>query len=122
MFDPDVPRRKNPIQKGLQQWIVVNIPEANVEKGYALSAYIPPLPLKFTEYHRYIFLVYKQPSLVVFKEPNRNASDISTRMNFSLDKFTKKYRLDIPIAGNFFESEFDSSVPAAVRRIILNIY
>jgi len=120
MIDPDVPRRKNPVQREWQNWLVVNIPGSDVANGDILSEYVGPLPLRFTELHRIVFLVYKQRSLYTFNEPHQGTSDAPGRMNFAIKDFAKKYRLGDPIAGNFFQAEYDDSVPAQTRKLFLN--
>lgn len=56
MIDADAPAESHEVR----HWLVMNVPEANVENGDEVIAYLgagtrPGI-------HRYIFLVYKQPN------------------------------------------------------------
>ncbi|KAF2895554.1 hypothetical protein ILUMI_10618 [Ignelater luminosus] len=116
MIDPDAPRRKNPIQKEWQAWLVVNIPGSRVKDGETLTEYIPPCPVNFTGFHRFVFLVYQQPNRLDFNEPYKSNTDVTNRINFSTKRFARKYGLGDPIAGNFFQAEYDESVPECLRK------
>ena len=56
--------------------------------------------------------MFRQPGKLVFDElvaPRPN--DFTGRIKVSTRAFAKKYGLGDPIAGNFFEAEWDESVP-----------
>lgn len=59
IVDPDLPFRTF---LELRHWLVVNIPESNVDRGDEVASYLFDTPPPFTGYHRYIFMVYKQHS------------------------------------------------------------
>lgn len=112
MTDPDAPSRKQPSRREFQHWTVVNIPGEDVNKGETLADYVGSGPPKDTGLHRYVFLLYKQPNKLSFNEPHRNNTHASTRAKFSVKQFAEKYKLGNPVAGNFFQAQFDESVPA----------
>ncbi|KAL1491657.1 hypothetical protein ABEB36_012221 [Hypothenemus hampei] len=108
--DPDVPSRANPIRREFRHWLVVNIPGSDVNKGQVLSEYIGSGPPEGTGLHRYIFLLYKQPSRLEFEEPFVPNTEFGDRPNFSAQKFGEKYNLEL-VAGNFYQAQYDDSVP-----------
>lgn len=116
MTDPDAPSRKNPIRREWHHWLVVNIPGKDVEKGETLSEYVPSAPPKNSGLHRYVFLVFKQPGKLTFDEPHKSNTD-GNRGNFSTKKFAEKYKLGNPVAGNFFQAQYDDSVPAVHKQL-----
>lgn len=59
--DPDAPSRENPMYRVFRHWLVMNIPESNVESGDEIIEYIGSGSPNGTGLHRYIFLVFKQP-------------------------------------------------------------
>lgn len=117
MTDPDAPSRQNPKSREWQHWLVVNIPGNDVNKGNVLSEYVGSGPPKGTGLHRYVFLVYKQPGKISFNEQFLSKNNGKTRGKFSAQKFAEKYRLGNPIAGNFYQSKYDESVPALHKQL-----
>lgn len=117
MTDPDAPSRKNPIRREFHHWLVGNIPGNSVNKGNVLSAYVGSGPPKNTGLHRYVFLVYKQQGKIDFDEPILSKNDGKSRGNFSAKKFAEKYKLGNPIAGNFYQAQYDDSVPALHKQL-----
>lgn len=108
MFSPDYPTRSNPILANFLHWMVVNIPGGHVEDGEVICDYLGALPEPDNDMHRYIFLVYKQKRKINFGGEERIYVDnFSSRQQFSVKKFVKKYLLHDPVAGNIFLSEFD---------------
>lgn len=96
---------------------VVNIPgSSKVSDGETLTEYIGSAPPKSSGLHRYVFVLYKQPEKTKFKEPHHSNTD-GNRGNFSTKKFAANYNLGKPMAGNFFQAEFDDSVPAIHKRL-----
>ncbi|PSN44467.1 OV-16 antigen [Blattella germanica] len=100
MTDPDAPSRANPIRREFRHWLVGNIPGNNLSQGEVLSEYIGAGPPKDTGLHRYVFLVYKQPGKITYTEKRINNRN-----------FAKKYNLGNPVAGNFFQAQYDDYVP-----------
>lgn len=95
---------------------VVNIPGNKVSDGEVLTEYIGSAPPKGSGLHRYVFLLFKQPKKLKFDEPYRPNTD-GNRGNFSTEKFIKRYNFEKAVAGNFFQAEYDDSVPAVHKRL-----
>nr|XP_003705916.2 PREDICTED: 54S ribosomal protein L35, mitochondrial-like isoform X2 [Megachile rotundata] len=117
MTDPDAPSRKEPKFREWHHWLVGNIPGSDVSKGEVLSDYIGSGPPQGTGLHRYVFLLYKQPSKLTFDEPRLTNRSGDKRGNFSIRKFAKKYNLGQPIAGNLYQAEFDDYVPILYKQL-----
>ncbi|KAL3280718.1 hypothetical protein HHI36_003954 [Cryptolaemus montrouzieri] len=110
MSDPDAPSRKKPERREWQHWLVVNIPGSDLSKGEVLNEYVGSGPPKDTGLHRYVFVLFKQPSKITFNEQKHSKTD-GNRGNFSVKKFAEKYNLGDAVAGNFFQAQYDDSVP-----------
>eukprot|EP00731_Ephydatia_muelleri_P020284 Em0013g11a len=110
MTDPDAPSRQNPIRREIKHWLVVDIPGCDVAKGTVLAPYRGSGPPQGTGLHRYIFLVYKQSSDVKFNEPVLGPSR-DGRANWKVQDFAAKHGLGKPVAGNFYQAEYDDYVP-----------
>lgn len=110
MTDPDAPSRKKPENREWHHWLVGNIPGSKVDDGDVLSEYIGAGPPKDTGLHRYVFLVYRQAGELKFDEKVLTSKSTENRGKFSIRKFAKKYNLGSPIAGNFFQAEYDEYV------------
>ncbi|KAM3959483.1 protein D3-like isoform 2-T5 [Aphomia sociella] len=117
MTDPDAPSRKEPKFREWHHWLVANIPGNNVAAGDTLSAYVGSGPPPDTGLHRYVYLVYKQPSKLEFDEPRLPNTSGENRANFSIAKFAKKYNLGDPIAGNFYQAQYDDYVPLLYKQL-----
>ncbi|XP_045503215.1 protein D2-like isoform X1 [Colias croceus] len=117
MTDPDAPSRKEPKFREWHHWLVGNIPGQNVASGETLSAYIGSGPPEGTGLHRYVFLVYKQPGKLSFDEPRLPNTSGDKRGGFSIAKFAEKYKLGDPIAGNFYQAEYDDYVPILYKQL-----
>ena len=59
-----------------------------------------------TGLHRYVFQVYKQPCKYDFKEPRLTNTSFDGRAKHSAHKFFHKYKMEGPIAANFFQVNF----------------
>ncbi|XP_075984219.1 protein D2-like isoform X2 [Anticarsia gemmatalis] len=117
MTDPDAPSRKEPKFREWHHWLVGNVPGTNVAAGDTLSDYIGSGPPPGTGLHRYVFLVYKQPGKLTFDEPVLTNRSGDHRAMFSIAKFAKKYNLGDPIAGNFYQAEYDDYVPILYKQL-----
>jgi len=117
MTDPDAPSRKDPKFREWHHYLVGNIPGNDIGEGEVLSAYVGSGPPEGTGLHRYVFLIYEQPKKLTFDEKrltNRSGDD---RGKFSIRKFAKKYNLGEPIAGNFYQAEWDDYVPKLYKQL-----
>lgn len=117
MTDPDAPSRKDPKFREWHHWLVGNIPGDNVEKGNVLSEYIGSGPPQGTGLHRYVFLIYKQNGEIKFTEQKLKNNSGDNRGKFSIHKFAEKYKLGNPIAGNFYQAEWDDYVPELYKQL-----
>ncbi|KAI6188518.1 Phosphatidylethanolamine-binding-like protein F40A3.3 [Aphelenchoides besseyi] len=100
--DPDAPSRKDPK-------LVVNIPGNQVEKGETLSEFIGAGPPENTGLHRYKKLSDPEHGILRFSANRRN--------NYNARDFAKKHNLGDPIAGNFYNAEYDDYVPKLYEKL-----
>uniref|UniRef100_A0A0N5CFC6 Phosphatidylethanolamine-binding protein n=1 Tax=Strongyloides papillosus TaxID=174720 RepID=A0A0N5CFC6_STREA len=118
MTDPDAPSRKEPTYREWEHWLVVNIPGKDVSQGDVLAEYIGSAPPSGSGFHRYVYLLYKQHGRISDPEhghlPNNSAKK---RGGFKIEEFAKKHCLEGPIAGNFYEAEWDDYVPEVYKRL-----
>ncbi|RWS26985.1 phosphatidylethanolamine-binding-like protein [Leptotrombidium deliense] len=117
MTDPDAPSRQTPKYREWHHWLVVNIPGNNVAGGKVLSDYVGSGPPKGTGLHRYVFLVYKQPNPLKPDEKCLTNRSGEGRGNFKIRDFAKKYMLGNPIAGNFYQAQWDDYVPKLYEQL-----
>ncbi|KAL1500855.1 hypothetical protein ABEB36_006279 [Hypothenemus hampei] len=117
MTDPDAPSRKEPTFREWHHWLVGNVPGNDVSKGEVLSAYVGSGPPPNTGLHRYVFLVYKQNGKLTFDEPRLPNTSDDKRSGFSIRKFATKYNLGTPVAGNFYQAEYDDYVPILYKQL-----
>lgn len=106
-IEPDAPSRTDFSLREWQHWLIVNIPGNNVSKGTTLSEYQGSGPGKNSGLHRYVYLLFKQPRELQFDEQHLSATSTEGRANFSTKKFIEKYDLGKPVAGNFYECQYD---------------
>ncbi|XP_044741253.1 phosphatidylethanolamine-binding protein homolog F40A3.3 isoform X2 [Chrysoperla carnea] len=118
MTDPDAPSRKNPEFREWHHWLVGNISGNDVANGEVLSAYVGSGPPPDTGLHRYVFLVYEQPGKLAFEGvPHLTNTSADNRGGFSIKKFAAKYKCGQPIAGNFYQAEYDDYVPILYKQL-----
>lgn len=118
MTDPDAPSRKNPRNREFKHWLIGNVPGTDISKGTTLAEYVGSGPPKDTGLHRYIFLVYKQPNgKINFDEDIISKTQGKGRGQFSAKQFANKYKLNNPIAGNFYQAQYDDTVPALHKQL-----
>ena len=113
MSDPDAPSRKNPVRREFLHWLVVNIPGIDIAKGETFTEYIGSGPPNGTGLHRYVFLIFKQPSGKPVSLNRTKTSNTSKegRPNFRTEQFALQNNFGNPVAGNFFQAQFDDYVP-----------
>lgn len=116
-IDPDAPSRTDPKFREWHHWLVINIPGNDVSKGETLSEYIGAGPPKGTGLHRYVYLVFKQKGVLSCSEKKLTNKSGNRRGKFSTRKFAEKYDLGQPIAGNFYQAEFDDYVPILHKQL-----
>lgn len=118
MVDPDVPSHWNRSLAEVIYWTVVNIVGNNIVDADVLFDYIGSLPFDGSKLHRYIFLVYRQLSTIVFDETRVAANCGRNRVRASSKEFVRKYKLGQPIAGNFYQAQYDDYVPILYGQLI----
>ncbi|GIZ02174.1 phosphatidylethanolamine-binding protein 1 [Caerostris extrusa] len=117
MTDPDAPSRANPKYREWHHWLVVNIPGTNVTEGMVMSEYVGSGPPQGTGLHRYVFLVYKQPGTINPDEKKLSNRSGDHRGRFKIANFARKYHLSNPIAGNFYQAQWDDYVPKLYEQL-----
>lgn len=103
-----------------QHYIVGNIPGSEITEGDVLTEYIGSGPQQGNGLHRYVFLLYEQPGNLTFYEKRLKKDVDPMRVGFSSRKFVEKYALGEPIAGNFFQAEWDEFVPKLYAELSKN--
>eukprot|EP00731_Ephydatia_muelleri_P020293 Em0013g20a len=101
---------KNPIRREWKHWVVVDIPGCDVAKGTVLAQYVwlrtttgyraPPLHIPGVQ----------APSDVKFHEKVLGMT-ADGRANWKVQDFAATYKLGKPVAGNFYQAEYDDYVP-----------
>ncbi|GMS89105.1 hypothetical protein PENTCL1PPCAC_11280, partial [Pristionchus entomophagus] len=118
MTDPDAPSRAEPTYREWHHWLVSNIPGQDIAKGDTLSAYVGSGPPPKTGLHRYIFLVYEQKGRIEDKEHGRlTNTSAENRGGWKAAKFVEKHGLGAPVAGNFYQAEYDDYVPLLYNQL-----
>jgi phosphatidylethanolamine-binding protein (PEBP) family uncharacterized protein len=117
MTDPDAPSRQDPKFREWHHWLVVNIPGNKVDGGKTMSAYVGSGPPQGTGLHRYVYLAYEQPGEIKPDEPVLTNRSGDGRGKFKVAKFAEKYKLGDPVAGNFYQAEWDDYVPELYKQL-----
>lgn len=117
MTDPDAPSRQTPTYREWHHWLVVNIPGNSVGDGKTMSQYVGSGPPPGTGLHRYVFLVYKQPGTLNPDEAVLTNRSGDGRGCFKIRDFAKKYNLGSPVAGNFYQAQWDDYVPTLYKQL-----
>jgi phosphatidylethanolamine-binding protein len=111
------PSRADPTYREWHHWLIGNIPGGDISKGEVLSDYVGSGPPEKTGLHRYVFLVYKQNGKLSFDEPRLTNRSGDNRGCFKIQKFVEKYGLNEPVAGNFYQAEWDDYVPELYKQL-----
>ncbi|XP_025425183.1 putative odorant-binding protein A5 isoform X2 [Sipha flava] len=86
------------------QWLVINIPESDIAKGYTMAPFVRSLPKKKvfgqSVYYRYVYLVYQQMDKIEGYEILKFKSEITNRTGFSMFDVCSEFLMDKPVAGN----------------------
>jgi len=122
MIDPDMPSRTTPIAQKTQvlHWLMVNIPGVGVG-GRQLAPYIGSGPPPRTGIHRYTFLVFDEgtspkdytsiaPMNLVNIDKRVNWNFVQPGQPWTLRGFMQWANMGLPIAGNFYQAQWDSWV------------
>ncbi|XP_062859692.1 39S ribosomal protein L38, mitochondrial isoform X2 [Trichomycterus rosablanca] len=111
------------LQDGEQEyvnWLVGNIPGNALHSGEEICNYISPFPAKGTGFHRYIFVLFKQESIVDFSSDHRPSPCYSLKQrSFKTLDFYRKHEDVITAAGlAFFQSQWDESVTSTFHTLL----
>ncbi|XP_057653703.1 protein D3-like [Diorhabda carinulata] len=115
MIDPDAPSRQNQSSGQVLHWLVGNVGGNDIKSGQLIAKYISSAPREKTGLHRYIYLIYKQHGFIDYSE--LEISCLNHRLKWNVRNFAKKYNLGQPIAGNFYQAQYDEYVPIIHSRI-----
>ncbi|CAG2114268.1 unnamed protein product, partial [Medioppia subpectinata] len=104
MTDPDAGARAE-----FKHWHVVDIPGNDLSAGETLAHFMGSAPPAADAPHRYVFLVYKQPSgRLNHSETPSPKEGFDGRPYFKVREFAKKYNLGEPYAGNIYLAKGDA--------------
>ncbi|EDV48022.1 uncharacterized protein Dere_GG13347 [Drosophila erecta] len=120
MTDPDAPSRAEPKFREFKHWILANIAGNDLASGEPIAEYIGSGPPQGTGLHRYVFLLYKQSGKLEFDEERVSNKSRKDRPKFSAAKFAKKHELGSPIAGTFYQAQYDDYVPKLHKQLSEN--
>jgi len=122
MIDPDMPSRTTPLDQKTQvlHWLMVNIPGVGVG-GRQLAPYIGSGPPPGTGLHRYTFLVFDEgtspkdytsvtPMDLINIDKRVNWNFINADQPWTLRGFMEWANMGLPVAGNFYQAQWDAWV------------
>ncbi|XP_061395643.1 protein D3-like [Musca vetustissima] len=115
MVDPDAPSRQEPSYREALHWLVINIPGNKVSNGQVVADYIGSGPPEGTGLHRYVFLIFKQEQRIS-AEKHIPKSSLEGRLNVKTRDYISKYNLGNPVAGNYYEAQYDEYVPTLMAQ------
>ncbi|KAL7729166.1 hypothetical protein ACLKA6_009631 [Drosophila palustris] len=110
MVDPDAPSRTDPKWREILHWAVINIPGNKLNSGHSLAEYIGSGPPEGSGLHRYVFLLYRQGQKIDDSQ-HIDKRTREGRLSFSARQFAEKHGLGQPIAGSFYQAQYDDYVP-----------
>ncbi|KAI6234901.1 hypothetical protein M3Y99_00742000 [Aphelenchoides fujianensis] len=102
--DPDAPSPANPTAGQLRHWAVVNIPGNNLKRGQVATSYWGAGAPPKTGFHRYVFLLYRQPARL---HGVQLGSEHDDRVKWNVEKFAHEHNLGRAVAGNFYLAQSD---------------
>ncbi|KAH8306179.1 hypothetical protein KR018_003492 [Drosophila ironensis] len=116
LVDPDAPSREDPKFRELLHWLVINIPGNKVSEGQTIAEYIGAGPREGTGLHRYVFLVFKQNEKIT-SEMFVPKTSRTGRVNVKARDYIQKYNFGAPVAGNFFQAQYDEYVKTLIETV-----
>ncbi|KAH8382307.1 hypothetical protein KR009_002857 [Drosophila setifemur] len=116
VVDPDAPSREDPKFRELLHWLVINIPGNKVSEGQTVAEYIGAGPREGTGLHRYVFLVFKQNEKITTDKFVSKTSRTG-RINVKARDYIQKYSFGGPVAGNFFQAQYDEYVKTLIETV-----
>jgi len=128
--DPEVVELVNelPVRRGREvlHWLITNIPDNDISKGEVLCEYLPALPKRFGDPHRYAFLMFEQLEGKMDFGPNVLGLGQSlpvlgnnwiSRKEFNTFSFQERFNLK-PKGLAFFNAKWDSAVSNVYQKVL----
>ena len=144
MLDPDAPSRESPKNAEWKHWLVVNIPGNKIKDGQVMAEYVgsgPPEKTgtvmlvqsvsliqgdqvtsiitsieKSAGLHRYVIWAYKQSGKLSLSDKVLDKYTAGGRAQWKVQKFAEEHKLGDPVAGNFYQAQWDDSVPELYKQ------
>ncbi|KAH8311407.1 hypothetical protein KR044_006165, partial [Drosophila immigrans] len=116
MVDPDAPSRTDPKLREVLHWAVINIPGNKVADGQVLAEYVGAGPADGSGLHRYVFLIFKQGDKIT-SDKFISKTTREGRLNVKIRDYVSKYNFGAPVAGNFFQAQYDDYVPTLLAQV-----
>ena len=113
IWDEDAPYPQDPKNSPYLHYLVVDIPQNDIDKGKTLASYIPPNPPEDSAPHSYIIEVYAQPKLLGKLEISKN------RTRFNVKEFLNSNKLIMQLEKRFAVNPSILEITAPVRPDIL---
>ncbi|KAG0696766.1 PEBP-like protein [Suillus ampliporus] len=109
MTDPDAPTRENQTYAQYRHWLATGVrPPQGVNASAEFTqpdttAYLSPNPPAGSGSHRYVLLLYREPSInfTIPADAVENGNDFDRRRNWNVTIFAASYNLEL-VAANFF--------------------
>ncbi|KAF2677200.1 PEBP-like protein [Lentithecium fluviatile CBS 122367] len=120
MIGPDVPSRSTPTSRNVRHYLAGNFTVSSSNSSVLTSAtklenstvatneYVAPTPQSGTGVHRYVYLLYAQPSKFDSIGLENVGLNVSDRMNFNLSIFRTQAGLGPAIGGTYITMDADS--------------
>ncbi|KAL6917263.1 hypothetical protein FSST1_008758 [Fusarium sambucinum] len=106
LVDPDAPTPDDPKFAFWRHWVLPGLrplgsADAVAQIQPALTEYLGPGPKDDSKPHRYLILLYRQPSNLDLKKEDVGGEEFTQRRSFDTAKFVEKYDLRL-VGANWF--------------------
>jgi hypothetical protein len=94
-------------------WVVLNIPQSNVQEGTAVVPYKGPAPIYGSGVHRYVFSLYKQKKAFTQQQVDSSRAYFAQRSGLRSYDWVRSHSavlLNVPVGLEAFLCEWDESV------------
>lgn len=97
LIDPDAPTPDDPKFAYWRHWVVTNIPASaqDVSEGNTLTQYLAPGPKDESGPHRYLFLLFKEPTGFSIGKDDVGGEEFVDRRSFEAKAFVEKHGLQL---------------------------
>ncbi|KAG4443977.1 hypothetical protein IFR05_000524 [Cadophora sp. M221] len=121
MIGPDVPSRSSPTSRNVRHYLAGNLTVSSQNSpvlatasllsnsSAATNEYAAPAPSPGTGSHRYVYLLYTQPTALNSKSFASLGFNVSARTGFNLTAFRSLAGLGPSIGGTLFEIDTDAN-------------